>query len=104
LQDKLHAAELEAATMKGTMAVLQNLPSGRRGPQLWSGDSISKSVGLGDSKEEVNVEIMKAAQSVDPNDPDSAIRGAARIIGLRAMSPRLFGKSITDPNYKGAVG
>lgn len=105
LEEKLRAAEIENATIKGGMAVLERLPSAGPRPRLITGTFGSGSdLVASDPKAAVNAEITKAYQSIDPNDPDSAIRSASRIIGLRTLNGAIFGKHITDPDYKGGAG
>lgn len=108
LQEKLAETEKELAFQKGQMAVLERMPSGGPRPRLMTGAGSSLPgfdvLGATDPKAAVNSEISKAVQSIDPNDPNTSIQAAARVIGLRALNPELFGKHITDPSYRGGAG
>lgn len=106
VQAKLAEVTSENAFMKGQMAILERMPMSSNRPRLFSslekGD-ISSILGS-DPKDNVNAEIAKAYQGIDPNDPDSATRAASRILGLRVQAPGQFGKRITDPDFKGGAG
>lgn len=106
LTKKLGELTQENSYMKGQMSVIEKLPAGGPKPRLMTGSMpvTIDSLGATDTKAAVNTEIMKAYQGIDPNDPETATRAAARIIGLRALHGTEFGKKITDPDYRGGAG
>lgn len=108
LEDKLQKSEVDNARLAGQVEVLGRMPAnvGTR-PRLFGMDKASAMpVGMSgdDEKDAVNAEIRKSFGEIDPNDPDTAIASASRIIGLRAANPQMFGKKLTDPSFKGGAG
>lgn len=107
MQEQLQKSEIERARMEGEMSVLKSMPAAGARPRLFSMDGrtpvLPTDIAGSDTSAEVNTEIMKSYQTIDPNDPDSATRAASRIIGLRAGNPSIFGKSVTSPEFKGAA-
>ena len=99
LQDSLTKLTEENAFMKGQMSVIEKQP-GARGPRLFSGMDTTV---FGDATAGVKSEMRKMANAVQTtDDPDEALRLTARMIGTQAANPKTFGKSITDPDFKGA--
>lgn len=108
LEEKLAKAAEENSYMKGQLDTMSKMPlGGVTKPRLFGIDkSMAMPAGMGndDGTTEVNSEINKAFNSIDGDDPDTAIRASARIIGLRAANPAMFGKSLHDPSFKGGAG
>jgi hypothetical protein len=48
--------------------------------------------------------LMKGVDGVDANDPESRRTAGGRMIGNMIANSRTFGKSVFDPNFKGAAG
>jgi phage head maturation protease len=108
LEKQLNDLKVENAELKGAQRVLASMPGAGRRANLFALDKSAPAVAMlgdgSDDKSAVNEEIGKAFSSMDRDDPDSMLRGTARIIGLRATHPNMFGKSIFDPEYKGGAG
>lgn len=107
MEKQVQDLRVENAELKGRASALALMPGQGRRAQLFAPQP--KNAGaflLGDGSEDVNSEISKAWDSIDPNDPDSATRAAAHIIGVRTLANngRTFGKSLFDPEFKGAAG
>lgn len=100
LNEKLAKAENDNSFMKGQMAVLERMPSGHQSrPRMipgMPGGGYETLVGAGDPTAAVNKAIGEAYNQINQDDPDGTAAATARIIGLRAANPRLFGKSLTS--------
>lgn len=99
LNEKLAKAETDNAFMKGQMAVLERMPSGQNRPRMipgMTGAGHETLFGASDPTAQVNKEIGKAYAQISEDDPDGTAAATARIIGLRAANPKLFGKSLNS--------
>lgn len=99
LEEKLGKVTEENAFMKGQMAVLERMPSGHQSrPRMIPGMTGAGSELLfntSDPTAAVNKEISKAYSQINEDDPDATIAATARLIGLRAGQPRLFGQTLS---------
>lgn len=107
MEKQVQDLRVENAELKGRASAMAMMPGQGRRAQLFAQQP--KGAGaflLGDGSDDVNAEISKAWDTIDPNDPDSATRAAAHIIGVRTLANngRTFGKSLFDPEFKGAAG
>lgn len=96
MQEQIAKLTEENAFNKGQLAVLERMPSGQARPRMMPGMPGAGSeqlFGASDPTAAVNKEIGKAYGQIDENDPDATAAATARIIGLRAANPKLFGKS-----------
>lgn len=99
MNEKLGKMTEENAFMKGQMAVLERMPSGQPRPRMipgMTGAGHETLFGASDPTAQVNKEIGKAYSQISEDDPDGTAAATARIIGLRAANPRLFGKSLSS--------
>lgn len=100
LEEKLGKVTEENAFMKGQMAVLERMPSGHQSrPRMIPGMTGAGSELLfntSDPTAAVNKEISKAYSQINEEDPDATIAATARLIGLRAGQPRLFGQTLSS--------
>ena len=103
LQKQLLEAREQSAYLRGLTEAMSKFPTMNR---VRSFASIDKGMFPGSNADHVDdkkASLMEGIQ-FDPNDPDSAVRSGARMIGNMIRNPGKFGKSIFDPSFKGAVG
>lgn len=95
--------EKRLAVAEAERDVYKNMPAGGRRVKTFDAGALNDQiVGVAQGSDAMT-KLMKGV-TWDPNDADSRVAAAGKVIGNMIANASVFGKPITDPNFHGAAG
>lgn len=96
------AAATKAARLEGELEALRRLPANPNRARLFE---VGKAAGVPEASGSTRpLELLMDGVSADAADPEQMARAAGRMIGNMIRRPDVFGKSLSDPTFRGQVG
>jgi hypothetical protein len=96
------AAATKAARLEGELEALRRLPASPNRARLFE---VGKAAGVPEQSGATRpLELLMDGVSADASDPDQMARAAGRMIGNMIRRPDVFGKSLSDPAFRGLAG
>lgn len=92
------------AKVENMEKTLANTPAGPARARLFAVEKRNAMSTDSDDPANERLRTLYSGVEVDNNDPDSLTKAGAKLLTNMLSNPRTFGKSLSDPNFKGGVG